>query len=279
MKNLNYFERLLLADILEISVEETFTVKLNLNKDKIKEFKEKIVLLQNKYPLDYLLKKIQFLEKDFYLNQKVLIPRPETEEWVKKLTQIKFIKNYTLVDLGSGSGIVGLSLSSKFKQTFLLDYSSFATKISKENLNFKKIKNTKILKSNLFSNPSFKNKINKTENWILTANLPYLPNNCIFEAAKNQINFEPKLALYSGFDGLKLFRKTLQELLNLQNLPKLTFFELDPRNIQKAKKLLQTIGYQTKILKDFNQRNRLLIGYLNKKSRWIFRKTLIKHKF
>ena len=265
MQNLNYSERLLLADILEISVEKTFVKKLELSKIQTREFEKKQKLLQKNYPLDYLLNKINFLENDFYLDQKVLIPRPETEEWVKILLDIKFSKNSILVDLGCGSGVVGLSLASKFKKTYGLDYSNFAIKVTKKNIKLNKIKNIKVLKSNLFSNSYLKNKINKTKNWVLTANLPYLPNNAIFEASLNKINFEPKLALYSGFDGLKLFRKTLQELSDFINLPNIVFFELDPRNIKKAQKLLQKINYQTQILKDFNQQNRLLIGFKNKK--------------
>jgi release factor glutamine methyltransferase len=259
--NLNYCERLVLADILNISFNDTFFLKTELNFGQKREFSQKQELLRQNYPIDYLLKTTKFLGKDFFLiANKVLIPREETQEWVDLAKKFKFNKNSVLFDLACGSGIIGISLANKFKQVYLSDYSNFAVKITQKNIYQNNIKNAQVLKSNLFQNKLFQKKIKSSKKWILTSNLPYLPAGTFLYSEQNRINFEPKMALYSGFDGLKLFRKIIFELKQLKNLPDLAFFELDPRNIKKAQKLAASLFPTTKILKDFNNQNRLLLA-------------------
>ena len=79
----------------------------------------------------------------------------------------------------------------------------------------------------------------RVSNWTLVANLPYIPSDEIKYAKKYNIYYEPSIALYSGKDGLDCFRDLINQIKFLNNKPKQCFFELDPRNIHQAKKIME----------------------------------------
>jgi release factor glutamine methyltransferase len=299
---LDYQIKLLEARIRRISVTELFNVKTDLSPQQIELLEKQIEMLKSGYPLDYLLGEVEILGLRLRLNENVLIPRPETEEWLQEFTKNMevnknfnilnsilnldldyFLKNHSnkdskeksipsilkqnslLVDLGCGSGIIGLYLSKFFDAVLATDISNKALKIAKVNAKINKKINIGFYQSNGFSNSLVTKRINnfcnfKKTSWTLVANLPYLPNEDKDKQEQYKVKYEPDLALYSGNDGLDLFRKVLTELGEFKVKPQQVIFELDPRNIRSAKSLLENMNYETTIWTDSGDFERVLIG-------------------
>ena len=315
---LDYQIKLLEAKIRGVEVSELFgNTKLSQEQQELLE--KYIEKLKSGYPLDYLLGEVHILELRLKLNENVLIPRPETEEWLLDLgrhPQLDWVypttksksENITinghrhseqvrsggwtcsvtafdttseesptienngstktnqnlLVDLGCGSGIIGLYLANFFEQIFAVDISPKALEIAKENATVNGINNIKFFLSDGLSDELLKNKItyfcNNYTDWTLVANLPYVPISDKINEAEHKTQYEPDLAIYSGNDGLDLFRKVLVELESFETKPAQIIFELDPRNIRIASELLEKINYATNIWIDSGGFERVLIG-------------------
>lgn len=269
--DLQYQKRILLADILGLSMTDLLIQNPNLNLQQKEAFERKLILLKQGYPVDYLLHTIKFAGIKLSLTSDVLIPRSETEEWIERLVKYDFFQKITdgkklkLIDIGTGSGAIGISLSFYFNEVFLVDISVKALKVAKANSKLNNTVNVSCLKSDLLNsfcfqnNNKFQKKYIDLNSTILVANLPYLPNCDEPEINKTNVRYEPKLALYSGEDGLDLFKKLLKQL---NDLPVLSVFELDPRNIRCAKKLLSQLYTKTFIWNDSFGKERLLIGQI-----------------
>ncbi|MCD6194821.1 peptide chain release factor N(5)-glutamine methyltransferase [bacterium] len=156
------------------------------------KFKNLIRKRQKHIPLAYLIKRKEFFGYSFYVDKKVLIPRPETEKIVEKT--LNFIiqrsrKQWKILDLGTGSGCIAIALAKELEkrrikfQIIASDISTKAIKVAKINAQ-KNQTEIRFIKSNLFE------AINDKFDLIL-ANLPYLKKVEI----KNELKFEPKLAL------------------------------------------------------------------------------------
>ena len=151
-------------------------------------------------PLAYLVNKKEFYGREFYVSNKVLVPRPESESFISLLEKISFSKKQKMVDLGTGSGILAITVKSLHPS-----WDVVATDISKNALTVAR-KNAKgfgldirFTKSNLFN--SIDNDFD-----IITANLPYVPTT--LKVLKEVMN-EPSVAVFSGEDGLVLYRALL----------------------------------------------------------------------
>lgn len=177
-------------------------------------------------PVEYLTNRAEFYGRSFYVNQDVLIPRIETERIVKiALENSKQGKKISFCDVGTGSGIIGITFALELEElgiefnAYLSDISDEAIEVAKKNLHehFHKIqtgskKNLfktgkskfELLSSNLFSsyNPAVRLDF-------IFANLPYIPTSRISTLQDSVRNFEPKLALDGGEDGLNLIAELL----------------------------------------------------------------------
>jgi release factor glutamine methyltransferase len=232
-----------------------------LTKAQQKKLQKYNTLCAQNFPVDYIIGKVDILGNTFYVDKSVLIPRPETEEL------IQYVKNNTknprlLIDIGTGSGLIGISLSDVFSQVVITDISQKALNIAKKNIITNNKQNIIFFKSDLLKNKSLQNVLRQDVNWTLVANLPYVPINEKTQAKQNQVEYEPEIALYSGKDGLECFQRLVNQIKDIQNPPLQCFFELDPSHIYTAQKLLTTLGYTAKIIKDQNNLNRFLIGDL-----------------
>jgi release factor glutamine methyltransferase len=266
---LDYQIKLLEVKIRGVSVSELFDSKEELSTEQKELLEKQIEMLKSGYPLDYLLGGIEILGLKLKLNENVLIPRPETEEWLLELgIGDESKKKNLLIDLGCGSGIIGLYLNKFFEQVFGVDISPKVLEIARENAKQNQVSNIEFFLSDGFSNDELIIKIEKycimnKSDWILAANLPYLPNEDKERQMEYRVTHEPDLALYSGDDGLDLFRKILHQLEGFETKPQQVIFELDPRNIRTAKELLEKLDYKTNIWTDSGDFERVLIG--NKK--------------
>ena len=205
-------------------------------------------------PLDYLLPYTEIKGHRFQIREGVLIPRPETEELID-IVQSATSKPSVLVDVGCGSGVIGVCLSKIFAQVIMLDISPIALESARRNIALNAVQNARVYLSNLLNNlPSIQT------NWWLVANLPYVPLGDKVLEKEHRTEFEPDLAIYSGASGLDLFAKLIEQITTLPRKPTRLFFELDPRNIRQAHALcVQRLKVSGSVVRDLDNQERFLV--------------------
>ena len=213
-----------------------------LEKNDIKKFN---ILVQKRSlgnPVAYLVNKKFFWNSEFYVTEDTLIPRPDTEiivECVLNLTKLR--KKLSILDIGVGSGCILLSILKERK-----NYYGTGIDVSKECLNISKI-NAKNLNINSRLK-LFKTNVDKFKNGkydLIVSNPPYINKHKIKYLERDVANFEPKIALNGGIDGLTETIKVINKSSEL---------------IKKNGKLVLEIG--------FDQKNRV-INLLKKKGFYI----------
>lgn len=189
----------------------------------------------------------EFYGLDFFVNKKVLIPRPETELIVEEVVDIMNnelrIKNdkTILIDVGTGSGCIPISILKNIKepiQTFAIDISKPALKVAKKNARTHKV-NINFLHGYLLE-PILKSYNLQANRLIITANLPYLTTQQFQD--EPSIQKEPKNALVANNNGLALYEELLKQIeskLLIANCSMLIFLEIDPSQTKSISKIIQ----------------------------------------
>ena len=177
------------------------------------EFTKYIKQIIEGKPLQYIMQKQEFMGMDFFVNEDVLIPQPDTEILVE--TVLDICKKYgeqslRILDLCTGSGAIAISLSKILNaQVFASDVSTKALEVAEKN---NVLNNTKVefIESNLFE------QINGEKFDIIVSNPPYIKNEEIKSLSK-QVQNEPYIALAGGEDGLDFYRKIIDEAYKHMN--------------------------------------------------------------
>ena len=199
----------ILADVLKISRVNLIT-KQNTVLDQEQEdlFAKLIKRRKQQEPVAYILNKKEFWNENYYVDKRVLIPRPETEILIEML--LKKVKDkskvFQILDLGCGSGCLLISCLKEFNKSLGLgiDISSLALEVAKKNIQSHKISSrAKLLKLDLF-----KLDIKKKFDFILS-NPPYLTSSEYRNLSKDVKDYEPKQALVGGFDGILYYKKII----------------------------------------------------------------------
>lgn len=158
-------------------------------------------------PLQHLLGSVTFHRRDFKTDARALIPRPETEELAEWLLKnVKLPQNPHVLDMGCGSGVLGLTLAADLpgSQATLADLSPDALDLARENAALLEIRNATFVESDLFSALA-----GRTFD-LIAANLPYVPETDRPTLSK-EVSHDPDLALFSGPDGLDLIRRFIPQ--------------------------------------------------------------------
>jgi release factor glutamine methyltransferase len=154
-------------------------------------------------PLQHLLGSVTFHRRDFKTDARALIPRPETEELAEWLLKnVKLPQNPRVLDMGCGSGVLGLTLAADLpgSQAVLADISPDALDLARENAALLEVSNATFIESDLFSALA-----GQTFD-LIVANLPYVPETDRPTLSK-EVAHDPALALFGGPDGLDLIRR------------------------------------------------------------------------
>lgn len=209
-----------------------------------------IIQRMNNIPISYITKNKEFYKLNFHINKNVLIPRPETEMIVNEVIKItQKNKNKTnIVDIGVGSGAIIVSIAKNIKKKnvgFLgIDISKKALYVSRKNAAMHQVDKKINFIYGKTLNPLLKKyRLKKLNNssLIITANLPYLTS----KQVKNEksIQYEPKIALISGKDGLndyRLFFNQLKQLASkIKNEKTTIIIEFDPSQTKKLLKIIK----------------------------------------
>ena len=179
--------------------------------------KEVLNKINNGYPIQYLVGDTEFYGYPFIVNENVLIPRFETEQLVEKvLSKINFPVN-NILDICSGSGVIGITLNKKIGcNVNLLEVSSKANEVAKKNIELNQVNNVNIIETDLFN-------YNIEDNYdLIISNPPYLTTE---DQVDPNTRFEPEIALYSNDDGIKYYKYIIDQIVKLNNW-KLIAFEI-----------------------------------------------------
>jgi release factor glutamine methyltransferase len=190
-------------------------------------------------PLPYLLGEWSFYGRTFKVNQNVLIPRADTEILVEKvLSKINKHDIFHMLDLGCGTGIIGITLALErpLSKATLIDQSEDALKNTKENLTLHQAPNITIQKSDWFS------ALANTKFDVIVSNPPYLENSDphLLEDLKH----EPMNALISGPTGMRAIAYIIEHAKNYMNQDAWLFIEHGYNQAEITKDLFLKNGYQ-----------------------------------
>ncbi len=263
--------------------------KDEINDKKVEEFRKLLKKLENGIPIQYIINNQEFMGLNFYVDENVLIPQPDTEILVEEV--IKYCnelrnnesedketnkdykeniekepiinkedkninkKTIKILDLCTGSGIIGISI-----YKYLENVEIYASDISQKALNIAE-KNTNLnnAKINFINSDMFEN-IHIKDFDIIVSNPPYIESKVI-ESLSKEVQNEPKLALDGGEDGLKFYRCILENAKDYLRKNGAIFLEIGYDQKEKIEEILKSykIYKETKCIKDFGGNNRVII--------------------
>lgn len=247
--------KILIAELLNCNPLELLNyLEKRIPEEKVELLKREIKALEENTPLQYVLGNVNFYGNKFYVDERVLIPRFETEELVENT--IKYINRFftepvDIIDLGCGSGVIGLTLEKKVstKTVDLVDISSSALEVARKNcgnLN----SNANIIQSDTFS------AVNKKYD-VIISNPPYIKTNEEIEDIVKEN--EPSIALYAGEDGLDCYKKILENIKEHIKEKSLIAFEIGMRQANDIQKLVNKYlpDSKTEVKKDMSGKDRM----------------------
>ena len=164
-------------------------------------------------PLQYIIGSQEFWGRDFMVTRNVLIPRPETELLVQAvLSRLRNRPHPIIVDVGTGSGCIAITVNLEIPEAtvFALDRCPSAIQIAQRNAHFhSQSDHLRFCVSDLLSPLLSGHLVGKVT--AIVANLPYIREEEFSTLSREVSNFEPKMALDGGPDGLSLYRRLLPE--------------------------------------------------------------------
>ena len=272
--NLNFYKNKV-ADIWpndqEISKEFIFYLKEYLNLKDASIYVDKDYLLSNDeqegieefinhkkdgLPLDYILKKSFFYGNEFLVDQRVLIPRSETELLVDHINTLNFPDNIKILDAGTGSGCIGISIAMHNPniQVYGLDYSAKSLEVAKANKNYFELNNFSLIHSDWLSS------IKDRSIDFIVSNPPYIDSKDIH--LKDLIH-EPASALIASDSGLGDFKVITQQASLKLRKDGVLLFEHGYEQASEVSKIMKKNGFNNiETFKDHQSHPRITKGII-----------------
>ena len=253
--------KMLLAELLELNPLELLNHLDDIvSEEKSSLYKEECQAVKEGKPIQYVIGNVNFYGETYDINENVLIPRFETEELVENT--IKYIKRFftepvDIIDLGCGSGVIGLTLEKKVstKSVDLIDISPKALSVTYKNC-VKHSSTANIINSDMFE------KVEKKYD-VIISNPPYIKTTEEIEEIVKEN--EPHLALYAGEDGLDCYKKILENINSHMKDRCLVAFEIGYTQAEDIKDLvyknLENVSVEVK--KDMSGKDRMLFIFKN----------------
>ena len=229
------------------------------SKKTVINFEKLITRRANREPLAYILKNKEFWSKNFFVDRNTLIPRPETELLCESVIKIFKNKNLYILDIGTGSGCIILSILSEIKgaKGIGIDISRKALEVAKKNSNKLGLNNRV-----KFFNKSLEN-IHTHKFDLIVSNPPYIKTSDIKNLSDDVKRFEPKIALDGGKDGLDVIKKVIYK--SKSALKKVGWLALEIGHGQhyKVSQILKKNSFKKEILvKDYKNNVRCILARL-----------------
>lgn len=232
---------IILSNIMSVTREYLITNNdLNITKTIKQKYLTAIKRRLKNEPVAYITGTKEFWSNDFIVNRNTLVPRPETELLIYKLISLYKNKKISILDIGTGSGCILLSLLKELKlaKGTGIDIEPKAIKIAKFNAKKMKLLNRTKLKvvdlENFYS----------TKYDLIVSNPPYIPFKDLKNLSKDIRNFEPLVALNGGNDGLDIIKKVIYKSECLLKKNGTLAIEIGNNQYSKVVRLLKNNNYR-----------------------------------
>lgn len=207
-------------------------------------------------PLQYILGVQEFMSLEFLVNRSVLIPRADTETLVEYLLETMRGKGFTLLDIGTGTGCIPLSTAHYNTRAFVrgVDISTDALETARKNC-----KRLGLEKRADFEQLDILAEIPRGKYDVITSNPPYIRRDVIDTLQTEVKDYEPHLALDSGTDGLKFYRRICDIAPELLNPGGILLFEIGFDQGKAVSELMCKNFTDTRIIKDLCGNDRVAV--------------------
>jgi release factor glutamine methyltransferase len=242
------------AHILGVSREEALFVDLSPEQEAV--FQQKLLELKKGMPLDYIIGYVDVGSTRIFTPPGVFIPRPITIEWMPAITSLIQAKGVEIVvDYCAGSGLISSLLSPVVERVLAIEKSDIGIQALRQTVEYNHLRNINIRQA-AEPETDYLQEFVGTKTWAFICNPPYVPVGTYDDSVK----YEPEEAIYSGVDGLEVFKMVVSILANMKHQPSFVAFELDPRNIHQAQELLQELKFSCTMSNDSEGFERFLVG-------------------
>ena len=234
----------ILANILNTTRINLITKQdVTLNKEQEDLFSKLVERRKQKEPVAYILNKKEFWNENYFVDKRVLIPRPETEILIELLLKKTKDKNkaYKVLDLGCGSGCLLISFLREMRksQGMGVDISRNALEVAKKNIELHNLNNrAKLVRLDLLTLRT-KDKFD-----VIFSNPPYLSSSDYAKLSDDVKNFEPKQALVGGFNGVLYYKKIVALAQSALKKNGYLALELGDRQYRIISKFLQDHSFR-----------------------------------
>lgn len=222
------------------------------------QFESLILQRLNGMPIAYLIGTREFWSREFFVSPDVLIPRPDTEVLIELcLEQIPLNSLFTVLDLGTGSGIIAVTLATERPNANIIavDASSAALEIAQKNANFHHCQNVEFILSDWFS------AVPQIEFDLIVSNPPYISSDDK-HLSEGDVRFEPQSALIAAENGLCDIRLIATQAKNYLKKNSQLLFEHGYNQAQDVRSIFRMLGYaNTQTHRDLGGQPRVTTGY------------------
>ncbi|MBQ7532654.1 MAG: peptide chain release factor N(5)-glutamine methyltransferase [Bacteroidales bacterium] len=224
-------------------------------------------LLKNR-PIQYIIGETEFCGMRFFVNENVLIPRPETQEMVEMIANFArrdnacvILTGYKIIDIGTGSGCIAISLAKLLKDSYVtaVDISEKALEVARKNAEANEV-NVHFVHDDIL-NPHVKTYGRASQQFdIIVSNPPYVCESEKSDMRANVLDYEPSTALFvSDNDPLVFYRKILEFAQKALKPDGQIWFEINERFGKETAELCHSKGFKNvEIIKDFRGKERVV---------------------
>ena len=239
---------IILASILKVEREYLITKSYeNISNEILKKYQNHIKRRLSREPVAYITGKKEFWSKNFLVNRSTLIPRPETELLIYFVVNFFKNKKINILDIGTGSGCILLSILKELTMSYGIgiDISNSAIQIAKKNsYNLGLVDRSKFKVFDL-------NNFNIGKYDLIVSNPPYIPSREINKLSRDIINYEPRVALNGGTDGIDLIKKVIYKSNQLLKINGLFALEIGFNQYKKVSRILRRCKFR-EVSKEFD---------------------------
>jgi release factor glutamine methyltransferase len=255
---------ILLAEILKCKRLELYlSFDKPLAENEVQIYREVIRKRGLRIPLQYIVGNVEFYGLKLIVNEQVLIPRPETELLVEKIiNESDKSANLKILDIGSGSGNISLSISKNLQNSKVIgiDLSERALEVAKLNAELNTLQER--VEFRLFD--IMKDDLNSLGKYdLIVSNPPYVSENDYQNLEPELKNYEPKIALSDNSNGVSFYKRIIEVSDQILNKPGKIYFELGIGQSKQVQNLFEQKGFnKITITKDYSGIDRIICGEL-----------------